>query len=131
MHESVARDARDNVGSMDRLLEYDHKKINCLILLDGKKVETANSLQHVQNGKRKIDGVHTKLRCLKRFQSNLGTLTKDFEKTTNQKDGGAAFAEDVLKLELRMNNGCWSIFMDGSLRVFEIFVEYPRLGSSK
>ena len=52
MHEeSVARDARDNVGIMDRLLEYDHKKINCLILLDGKKVETANSLQHVQNGK--------------------------------------------------------------------------------
>lgn len=102
MHESVARDARDNVGIMDRLLEYDHKKINCLILLDGKKVETANSLQHVQNGKRKIDGVHTKLQCLKRFQSNLGTLTKDFEKTTNQKDGGAAFAEDVLKLELRM-----------------------------
>ena len=99
MHESVSRDARDNVGIMDRLLEYDHKKINCLILLDGKKVETANSLQHVQNGKRKIDGVHTKL---KRFQSNLGTLTKDFEKTTNQKDGGAAFAEDVLKLELRM-----------------------------
>ena len=86
--ESVSRDARDNVGIMDRLLEYDHKKINCLILLDGKKVETANSLQHVQNGKRKIDGVHTKLQCLKRFQSNLGTLTKDFEKTTNQKDGG-------------------------------------------
>ena len=51
MHESVSRDARDNVGIMDRLLEYDHKKINCLILLDGKKVETANSLQHVQNGK--------------------------------------------------------------------------------
>ena len=75
MHESVARDARDKVGIMDRLLEYDHKKINCLILLDGKKVETANSLQHVQNGKRKIDGVHTKLQCLKRFQSNLGTLT--------------------------------------------------------
>ena len=49
---------------------------------------------------RKIDGVHTKLQCLKRFQSNLGTLTKDFEKTTNQKDGGAAFAEDVLKLEI-------------------------------
>jgi hypothetical protein len=110
MHESVSRDARDNVGIMDRLLEYDHKKINCLILLDGKKVETANSLQHVQNGKRKIDGVHTKLQCLKRFQSNLGTLTKDFEKTTNQKDGGAAFAEDVLKLELRMKwvlkHGC-------------------------
>ena len=51
MHESVSRDARDNVGIMDRLLEYDHKKINCLILLDGKKVESANSLQHVQNGK--------------------------------------------------------------------------------
>ena len=121
MHvESVARDARDNVGIMDRLLEYDHKKINCLILLDGKKVETANSLQHVQNGKRKIDGVHTKLQCLKRFQSNLGTLTKDFEKTTNQKDGGAAFAEDVLKLELRMK---W-VLKHGWEGVFEI-VEYP------
>ena len=121
MHESVARDARDNVGIMDRLLEYDHKKINCLILLDGKKVETANSLQHVQNGKRKIDGVHTKLQCLKRFQSNLGTLTKDFEKTTNQKDGGAAFAEDVLKLELRMK---W-VLKHGWEGVFEI-AEYPR-----
>ena len=122
MHESVARDARDKVGIMDRLLEYDHKKINCLILLDGKKVETANSLQHVQNGKRKIDGVHTKLQCLKRFQSNLGTLTKDFEKTTNQKDGGAAFAEDVLKLELRMK---W-VLKHGWEGVFEI-VEYPGL----
>ena len=122
MHESVARDARDNVGSMDRLLEYDHKKINCLILLDGKKVETANSLQHVQNGKRKIDGVHTKLQCLKQFQSNLGTLTKDFEKTTNQKDGGAAFAEDVLKLELRMKSWKKHAGWEG---VFEI-VEYPR-----
>ena len=122
MHESVARDARDKVGIMDRLLEYDHKKINCLILLDGKKVETANSLQHVQNGKRKIDGVHTKLQCLKRFQSNLGTLTKDFEKTTNQKDGGAAFAEDVLKLELRMKSWKKHAGWEG---VFEI-VEYPR-----
>ena len=129
--QSVARDARDNVGIMDRLLEYDHKKINCLMILDSKKAETEHSLQHVQNGKRKIDGMHTKLQCLKQFKSHLGTLTKDFEKTTNQKDGRAAFVEDVLKLELRMNNGCWSIFMDGSLRVFEIFVEYPRLGSSK
>ena len=122
MHESVARDALDNVSIMDCLLEYDHKKINCLILLDCKKVETENSLQHVQNGKRKIDGVHTKLQCLKRFQSNLGTLTKDFEKTTNQKDGGAAFAEDVLKLELRMKSWKKHAGWEG---VFEI-VEYPR-----
>ena len=49
-------------------------------------------------------------------------VNERFEKTTNQKDGGAAFAEDVLKLELRMKSWKKHAGWEG---VFEI-VEYPR-----
>ena len=107
---------------MDFLLVHDHKVINCLNELDVHKAETVHALQHARNGKRKFDGMHTKLECIRRYQSHLETLSKGFENTTCQLDGGAAFVEDVMQLELNMK---W-VLQHGWEHVFEI-VEYPRL----
>ena len=106
----------------DCLLVYDHKKVNCLNFLETTKAEAEHSLRNVQNGKRKIDGVHTKLQCIKKFKSHIDSLSKKFERTTCQQEGGPAFAEDVLKLELNMN---W-VLKHGWEGVFEI-VKFPRL----